>query len=105
MKRSKSLELRFITENGGFERYVLNEAGVERLEKYFGVDKMRRKIRHNRIGMLAIGGVGYFVLSCLYVNKADKTVTLDPERTFRKWMKKLGIDLDAKKEDNDEDEN
>lgn len=105
MKRSKNLELRFITEAGEVERYILNEYGAARLEKYFGVDKMRRKIRHNRIGMLAIGGVGYFVLSCLYVNKADKTVTLDPDRTMRNWLKKLGIDLDAKKEDNDENEN
>lgn len=105
MKRSKNLELRFITETGGVERYILNEYGVARLEKYFGVDKMRRKIRHNRIGMLALGGVGYFVLSCLWVDKADKTVALDPDRTMRKWMKKLGIDLDDKKEDNDEDEN
>lgn len=105
MKRSKNLELRFITEAGEVERYVLNEYGVARLEKYFGVDKMRRKIRHNRIGVLALGGIGYFVLSCLYVNKADKTVTLDPDRTFRKWVKKLGIDLDTAKEDNNEDEN
>lgn len=106
MKRSKNLELRFMNDDGAFERYVLNESGVKLLEKYFGVDKMRRKIRHNRIGMLAIGGVGYFVLSCLYVNKADRTVTFDPERTFRTWMKKPGIDLDAKKEeDNNEDEN
>lgn len=105
MKRSKNLELRFITEAGEVERYVLNEYGVARLEKYFGVDKMRKKIRHNRIGMLAIGGIGYFVLSCLYVNKSDKTVTLDPDSTMRNWLKKLGIDLDAKKEDNDENEN
>lgn len=105
MKRSKNLELRFMNDDGTFERYVLNEYGVARLEKYFGVDKMRRKIRHNRIGMLALGGVGYFVLSCLWVDKADKTVKLDPDRTMRKWLKKLGVDMDAKKEDNDESKN
>lgn len=48
MKKPKNLELRFVNSAGEVERYILNEYGVAKLMDYFGVDKMRRKIRHNR---------------------------------------------------------
>ena len=84
----------------GKDEYEFSAKEARNIAAHFGLDRLEKKVKHNRIGLICLAGFGYLIANFVYVD-SDGVMHYEPERTLDEWRKKLGLN---KKEDA-EDEN
>ena len=84
----------------GKDEYEFSAKEARNIAEHFGLDRLERKVKHNRIGLICLAGFGYLIANFIYVDP-NGVMYYEPEHTLDDWRKKLGL---VKKEDA-EDEN
>lgn len=76
----------------GENEYEFSAKEARHIAKHFGLDRLERKVKHNRIGLICLAGFVYIATSFVYVDHETGNLKYDAEQTIGNWKKKLGLD-------------